>query len=81
MGVQNRLREPILKIMHVLRVLGYQALFDELVLFGGIQEVIGQFPFESPKFFQSDCEPPSPNPSLRMGAPAVTVQKAACGAV
>ena len=55
------LREPILKILHLLRAMEYQDLYGSPVIIKDLQDVIGQFPFSAPSvfnFYQADYELP-----------------------
>lgn len=64
-AVQGTLREPLLKLMHFMRAMEYKDKDDEMVVFKELQEVMGQFPFQSPtvfNFFQFDFELKEPEP-------------------
>ena len=45
------LREPMLKLVHFMRSMEYQDVAHEDVVFRELQDVLGQFPFQSPTVF------------------------------
>jgi len=45
------LREPMLKVIHMMRAMEYKDEYDEPVIFRELQDVIGQFPFQAPSVF------------------------------
>jgi uncharacterized protein (DUF1800 family)/uncharacterized protein (DUF1501 family) len=58
---QGVLREPLLKIIHFLRAMEYEEQGLDHIVFNKLQDVIGQFPFQSPtvfNYFMPDFEPP-----------------------
>uniref|UniRef100_A0A7S1F7N6 PA14 domain-containing protein n=1 Tax=Noctiluca scintillans TaxID=2966 RepID=A0A7S1F7N6_NOCSC len=55
------LREPMLKILHLLRAMEYEDLYGSPIIFRELQDVIGEFPFDAPSvfnFFKADYELP-----------------------
>ncbi|CAJ1389654.1 unnamed protein product [Effrenium voratum] len=59
------LREPMLKLIHFLRSMEYVDAKQELVVFEELQDVLGQFPFQSPSvfnFYLADFNLPEPEP-------------------
>ena len=54
------LREPMLKLMHFMRSMEYQDVTRENVVLRELQDVLGQFPFQSPtvfNFYLADSQP------------------------
>lgn len=47
-GVEGVLREPMLKIVHVLRSMEYKDSANEPIVFENLEETIGQFPYGQP---------------------------------
>lgn len=57
------LREPMLKVIHFMRSMEYQDVAHEDVVFRELQDVLGQFPFQSPtvfNFYLADFNLPMP---------------------
>eukprot|EP00931_Biecheleriopsis_adriatica_P030525 TRINITY_DN1799_c0_g1_i2.p1 TRINITY_DN1799_c0_g1~~TRINITY_DN1799_c0_g1_i2.p1 ORF type:complete len:1902 (+),score=314.24 TRINITY_DN1799_c0_g1_i2:62-5767(+) len=59
---RGALREPLLKIIHFMRAMGYAERGEDQIVLDRLQDVIGQFPYQSPSvfnFYMADFEPPS----------------------
>jgi hypothetical protein len=74
---EGALREPFLKLIHLMRSMEYRDGAKSPVAFKELQEVIGQFPFQAPtvfNFYLADFElpqpEPEPEPETRMTTPA-----------
>ena len=60
------LREPLLKILHLMRSMEYEDSVASPVMFRDLQDVIGQFPFNAPSvfdYYKADYEIPIPRES------------------
>eukprot|EP00931_Biecheleriopsis_adriatica_P014766 TRINITY_DN1167_c0_g1_i6.p1 TRINITY_DN1167_c0_g1~~TRINITY_DN1167_c0_g1_i6.p1 ORF type:complete len:1841 (-),score=350.18 TRINITY_DN1167_c0_g1_i6:148-5670(-) len=51
LGLQGSLREPLLKIVHLMRSMEYKDIDNIHVVFDELQDLIGQFPFQAPTVF------------------------------
>ena len=47
----GKLREPIIKVIHLVRAMEYRDAHDEPIVFRQLQNVFGQFPFLAPSVF------------------------------
>ncbi|CAK9106685.1 unnamed protein product [Durusdinium trenchii] len=59
---EGALREPILKLVHLMRSLEYRDLKDRPVVLGDLQDLMGQLPYAAPtvfNFYHSDYRPDS----------------------
>jgi len=64
----GQLREPLLKVVHFTRAMGYSDDSQQDIVLENLQEVIGQFPYYAPtvfSFFNAEYKPPR----LGMGRP------------
>ena len=74
---QGALREPFLKVVHFLRSMEHQDGAGHPVFFGELQNVIGQFPYQSPlvcPFFAADFELPMRSTSESEPEPEVEAE-------
>ncbi|CAJ1395594.1 unnamed protein product [Effrenium voratum] len=69
------LREPMLKLIHFMRSMEYMDVSQEFVVFKELQDVLGQFPFQSPtvfNFYLADFNLPEPEPENEVGMTTTT---------
>jgi cullin-associated NEDD8-dissociated protein 1 len=60
-STQGCLREPLLKVIHMMRSMEYQDGAGDPVMFRELQDLIGQYPFQAPSvfnFYHADFELP-----------------------
>ena len=70
------MREPVLKVMHVLRAMEYTSVDDRHVELSSMQSRIGQFVFESPSvfnFYLPEYTPPGPVMEAGLVAPEAQI--------
>merc|ERR1740129_1796215 len=66
-GLEGSLREPILKLTHMMRAMEYKDSEEAITVVRDLSEVMGQFPYKSPtvfNFYLADYA----LPSMKMGA-------------
>jgi len=70
------LREPILKLIHFMRSMEYKDVNQEEVVLRQLQDVLGQFPFQSPtvfNFYLADFNLPMPEPEPEPNSTTTTM--------